>query len=41
MSKKCEYCKEEHKNNNTGCNNSGYYNSGDCNSGNYNSGVRC
>ena len=40
MSKKCEYCKEEHKNNNTGCRNSGYRNSGDYNSGYYNSGYR-
>ncbi len=36
---KCTYCKEEHKNENTGCNNSGYYNSGDRNSGDYNSGY--
>ena len=45
MSKKCEYCKEEHLKDNTGCNNSGnrnsgYYNSGDRNSGDYNSGDR-
>ena len=36
MSKKCEYCKEEHLKNNTGCNNSGDYNSGDYNSGWFN-----
>ena len=36
--KVCEYCKEEHKLENTGCNNSGYRNSGDRNSGYYNSG---
>ena len=45
----CEYCKKEHKLDNTGCDNSGnynsgYYNSGDrnsggCNSGKYNSGY--
>ena len=45
---KCTYCKEEHKNDNTGCynsgnsnsgyRNSGYYNSGNSNSGNSNSG---
>src|SRR3990167_2399241 len=50
MSKKCEYCKEEHKLENTGClnsgyrnsgyRNSGYRNSGDCNSGDCNSGYR-
>jgi len=37
---KCKYCKEEHKNNNTGCYNSGYRNSGDRNSGYRNSGDR-
>ena len=47
---KCNYCKEEHKLENTGCNNSGnsnsgnsnsgYRNSGDYNSGNSNSGYR-
>ena len=50
MSKKCEYSKEEHLKENTGCKNSGYrnsgdynsgyHNSGDCNSGDYNSGYR-
>jgi len=40
MSKKiCEYCKEEHLKDNTGCSNSGDYNSGDRNSGNFNSGY--
>jgi hypothetical protein len=34
---KCNFCKEEHKLENTGCNNSGNYNSGDYNSGNRNS----
>ena len=38
MSKKCQWCNEEHKNYNTGCKNSGDHNSGDRNSGNYNSG---
>jgi len=38
--KVCEYCKEEHKLENTGCNNSGNYNSGNYNSGYYNSGYR-
>ena len=37
---KCKYCKEEHKNENTGCYNSGYRNSGDRNSGDKNSGDR-
>ncbi len=37
---KCEYCKEEHKQNNTGCKNSGYRNSGNYNSGDRNSGYR-
>ena len=37
---KCNYCKEEHKDGNTGCKNSGDYNSGDYNSGDYNSGNR-
>ena len=35
---KCEYCKKEHENNNTGCDNSGNWNSGDWNSGYWNSG---
>src|SRR3990167_3705063 len=38
MSKKCEYCEEEHLKENTGCNNSGDRNSGDRNSGDRNSG---
>lgn len=37
---KCNYCKEEHKNENTGCYNSGDHNSGDHNSGYRNSGYR-
>jgi hypothetical protein len=39
FTKKCEYCKEVHKDNNTGCNNSGDCNSGYRNSGYYNSGY--
>ena len=35
----CEYCKEEHLKNNTGCNNSGNRNSGNFNSGDVNSGY--
>jgi hypothetical protein len=40
FTKKCEYCDEIHKDNNTGCSNSGNCNSGDCNSGYCNSGNR-
>ena len=35
---KCNYCNEEHKNNNVGCGNSGDFNSGNRNSGYRNSG---